>query len=106
MRALLALCLVLVSLPAFAQKRANDASFELRNDGQAPIVALFATPAGFANWGRSRLAGQPIAPGAGRMIRLPRDGNCIYDLQVVFAGGRRLTRRGTNLCHVTQLRAP
>jgi hypothetical protein len=106
MRALLALCLLLVSLPAFAQKPADDPSFRLRNDGQAPIVELFATPSGFANWGRSRLDGHPIEPGATRLIRLPRGANCVYDLEVVFAGGRKLTRRGTNLCHVTELHAP
>lgn len=106
MRSVLALCLLLVSLPAFAQKPPDDPSFKLRNDGQAPIVELFATPAGRGNWGRSRLNGNAMPPGSVRLIPLPRDGNCIYDLQVVFAGGRTLTRRGTNLCRVTELRAP
>ena len=106
MRAWLAFCLVLVSLPAFAGKPPDDPSFRLRNDGRAPIVELFATPAGRPNWGRSRLDGHPIEPGTARLIRLPRDGNCIYDLQAVFAGRRRLTRRGANLCRVTQLHVP
>jgi hypothetical protein len=106
MRALLVLCLLLVSLPAMAQKPADDPSFRLHNDGAAPITELFATPSGRANWGRSRLDGTPIEPRGERLIRLPRDGDCVYDLRVVFAGGHTLTRRGTNLCRVGELHAP
>ena len=91
---------------ALAEKPPDDPSFRLRDDGPAAIVELFATPAGRANWGRSRLDGKPIEPGQTRLIHLPRDGDCVYDLQVVFADGRKLTRRGANLCHVAELHAP
>ena len=92
-------CLALL-LPgaAFAQPAAPNPSFNLVNRGSEPIKQFFATPAGRGNWGRDRLNGVALAPSGKAAIRLPADGNCIYDLRAVFAGGRSEDKRGLNVC--------
>ncbi len=86
---------LLVPAAAMAQP---DPSFMIRNEGQKPITAFFATPAGRANWGQDRLNGRGLAVGATAAIRLRRDGNCIYDLRATFAGGQTEDRRAVNTC--------
>ena len=73
-------------------------SFNLVNRGQTAIREFFATPAGRPNWGRDRLDGKGLAPGSKAAIRLPADGNCIYDLRAAFSDGRQEDRRGLNVC--------
>ncbi len=91
---------ILLLLPgaAIAQSAAPNPSFNLVNRGSAAIKEFFATPAGRPNWGRDRLEGKGLAPGVKVAIRLPADGNCIYDLRAVFADGRAEDRRGLNTC--------
>jgi hypothetical protein len=86
-----------VALPAVAQS-SGDGSFALVNRGASPVQELYVTPAGDANWGRDRLHGQRVAPGAAFRVLLRRDGNCIFDVRAVFADGRREERRGLNTC--------
>ena len=83
-------------------KAANDPSFRLLNRADQKLTELYATPSGRANWGRNRLEA-PLAPNAAMQFRLPADGNCLYDLKVVFADGRLRERRNTNLCQMTAL---
>ena len=85
------------------QKPADDPSFRLTNESDAPITQVFATPAGRPNWGRSRLDNNTIAPHAARLFTIPRDGNCVFDLKVVFEGGRARERKEVNLCKLTDL---
>lgn len=87
-------------------KPADDPSFRLINRGQQPIAELFATPAGTGTWGRNRLDQGKLAPQEARLFRLPRGGECTYDLRVVFEGGRALERKGANLCRITDLPVP
>jgi hypothetical protein len=84
---------------ALAQPAANP-SFTLENRAGVAIKQFFATPGGRANWGRDRLDGRGLAAGAREAFRLPADGNCVYDLRVVFADGRAEDRRGLNTCQV------
>jgi hypothetical protein len=84
---------------ALAQSAPNP-SFTLDNRASIAIRQFFATPGGRANWGRDRLDGKGLAPGASLAFRLPADGNCIYDLRVVFVDGRAEDRRGLNTCQV------
>jgi hypothetical protein len=84
---------------ALAQPAANP-SFTLDNQGAVAVKELFVTPAGRANWGRDRLEGKGVAKAAKAAVRLPADGNCIYDLKAVFADGRAEERRGQNTCQV------
>ena len=88
------------------RKPADDPSFRLVNRGQQPIAELFATPSGTGTWGRNRLDQGKLAPQEARLFRLPRGGQCTYDLRVVFEGGRALERKGANLCRITDLPVP
>jgi len=87
-------------------KPADDPSFRLVNRGQQPIAELFATPAGTGSWGRNRLDQGPLAPAGAQVMRLPRGGECVYDLRVVFADRRALERKGANLCRIADLPVP
>ena len=102
-RLLPAALLVLAALPAWAQ---DNPSFNVVNRTGAPIKEVFASPAGVANWGRNRLAAAAVPPGANAPIRLPADGNCIYDVRVVYANGQSDERRGVNTCGLDNLIFP
>jgi hypothetical protein len=92
-------CLLAVLLPGAALAQpAPDPSFTLTNRGSAAMREFFATPAGRTNWGRDRLNGNELGPGAKRDFRLPADGNCVFDVRAVFADGRSEDRRGVNTC--------
>jgi hypothetical protein len=102
MRASHFLCvLAIAALPSFwsaAQAQTQNPSFNLLNHGRSAITQLYFTPAGDANWGRNRLRGGSIAPGASYAARRRIDGNCIFDIRVVFADGRIEDRRNLNTC--------
>lgn len=86
--------------PAALAQAPQNPSFNLVNRASVPIKELFFTPAGDANWGRNRLEGATIAPGASYPARRRADGNCIFDVRVVFADGRIEDRRGLDTCKV------
>lgn len=92
-------CLTLL-LPGagFAQSGLPNPSFNLVNRGSDAIKQFFATPAGRTNWGGDRLNGTGLKPGGKAAVRLPADGNCVYDLRAVFADGRNEDKRGLNVC--------
>ncbi len=85
-------------LAGVAQAQGQNPSFNLLNRGNAPIRELYVTPSGDANWGRNRLGRGPIAPGSSFAVRRHVDGNCIFDIRVVFADGRSEQRRALNTC--------
>jgi len=87
-------------------KPADDPSFRLFNRAAVPVTEVYATPAGLGNWGQNRLANEKLAPDNTRLFALPRDGNCIYDLRVVFADKRSMERKRTNLCRIAELPVP
>lgn len=100
---------VLLALPAAAllagappARAQGNPSFSLANAAARPIRDLFATPAGRTNWGQNRLAA-PLAPGASLAVRLPADGNCLYDLRVVYADNAAEERRDVNTCETKQV---
>jgi hypothetical protein len=103
MRALMSLRVLMLGLPllatgaAAAQQNPNP-SFNLVNRGTAEVREFFATSAGRSNWGRDRLQGKALAPGAKFAVRLPADGNCVYDLKAVFADGKTEERHEVNVC--------
>jgi hypothetical protein len=101
-----ALALLLCAAPAMvplvpaarAQGSAPNPSFNLVNKSPQVIKELFATPAGFDNWGRNRLDGKTIAAGASFAVRLPANGNCRYDIRVVTTDGHADDHRGVDTC--------
>lgn len=88
-----------------AQEVANP-SFYLVNRSGWVISRVFATPSGQSGWGPNRLANATIAPGGNHPIRLPADGQCQYDLRVVYANGRAEERRGLDICAFDRLDFP
>ncbi len=96
----LALALAATSGAAVAQ---GNPSFNVINKSGMPIRELFATPAGDANYGRSRLNGRAIPAGGAQVIRLPPGTNCIYDIRITYADGRNEDHRATNTCRGTDL---
>ena len=93
------LAAALLSLAAAAARAqgTQNPSFNLLNRGGSPIVELFVTPAGDARWGQNRLR-TPIPAGGRYAVRRRIDGNCIFDIRVVFADHRTLDRRNLNTC--------
>jgi hypothetical protein len=92
-------------LPATG-KAADDPSIRLFNRSARPIVEFRAVPSGGAGPGENRLADAPLPPDGSRAIALPRDGNCIFDLRVVYADGRAQERKRTNLCRIAEMPVP
>lgn len=102
LRASLFVACVALALPgaSAAQPAQPNPSFNLVNRGSGTIQQFFATPAGRSNWGRDRLDGRGLAAGGKAAIRLPADGNCVYDLRAQFADGRAEDKRELNVCNV------
>jgi len=89
--------------PAAAQ--ANP-SFYLVNRSPTAISEVYATASGVASWGDDRLGHNSIPPGQSYAIRLPADGNCVYDVRVVYANGQSDERRALNTCNVDNVSFP
>jgi hypothetical protein len=87
-------------------KAGDDPSFRLFNRAAVPVTEVYATPAGAGNWGQNRVSGGGLSPDKTQQFALPHDGNCIYDLRVVFSDKRSLERKRTNLCKVAELPVP
>jgi hypothetical protein len=95
-----------VTLDPATGKYSDDPSFKLFNRAARDITGLYATPSGLARWGQNRFADEALPPDHHRLVPLPRDGNCFYDLRVVFADKQTIEKKHTNLCAVTELPAP
>ena len=91
--------------PASAQEAPNP-SFYLVNRSAVAISRVYASPEGMPNWGTDRLGPGAIGPGRNAAIRLPTDGGCVYDIRVVYAGGRSDERRGVNTCEIDNISFP
>lgn len=87
--------------PAAAQHA--DPSFRVGNRTSEVVQEVYASPSTQPNWGQDRLGAEVIQPGADHVVRLPADGNCVYDLRFVYQGGRAEERRGLNTCDVTDV---
>ena len=90
--------------PAAAQT--PNPSFNVVNRASSVINQVYATPAGMTTWGRDRIAGHPIPPGQTGPIRLPADGNCLYDIRIIYADGQSDERRNLNTCNVDNVIFP
>jgi ADP-ribose pyrophosphatase YjhB (NUDIX family) len=84
----------------------DDPSFRLVNRGHEPVRELYAMPAGMTNWGPNRLGAEALPAGAYRIIRLPKDGNCVLDVRAVFADGAAAEKRRINTCETVDLPVP
>lgn len=89
-----------------AKAQAPNPSFNVVNRTANAINEVYATTAGTTTWGRDRIGNRPIPPGQTGPIRLPADGNCVYDVRVVYANGQSEERRGLNTCSVDNVFFP
>ncbi len=87
--------------PVAAQS--NDPSFRVVNRTPEVVQEVYASPSTQQDWGRDRLGAETVQPGASYIVRLPADGNCVYDLRFVYEGGRSEERRNLNTCNLTDV---
>jgi hypothetical protein len=100
-RALIAALFALLAVPAGAQS--NDPSFRVLNNTPNVVNEVYASPASERSWGQDRLGTEVIPPGGNHIVRLPIDGNCVYDIRIVYQGGNAEERRNVNTCNITDV---
>lgn len=91
---------------AACAQTAPNPSFNIVNRTQHTINEVYASAAGNTNWGRDRLVDKTVAPGSTFAVRLPADGNCIYDIRVVYTNGTADERRNLNTCNLDNVIFP
>ena len=107
-RVLLAALFGLLAVPAWmgpaqAQAQAPDPSFRVVNNTPNVINEVYASPSNERSWGRDRLGTEVIQPGGMHIIRLPADGNCSFDIRIVYQGGSAEERRNLDTCNMVDL---
>lgn len=88
-----------------AQNPQGNPSFNLVNNTGRTIRELYASLSTDSNWGDDRLGQDMVPTGRTYPVRLPQ-GDCIYDVRVVFDNNQAQERRRLNLCEVTNLTFP
>lgn len=94
----------ITGLAPAAMAQTGDPSFNLINRSNRVIYEAYASPSSDSNWGPDRLGQNVIPAGRNFVVRLPQ-GECIYDVRVVYdrQGGPAEERRNINLCNLTEL---
>jgi len=87
--------------PAARVPRGNP-SFWIVNNSRRTMRELYASPSSQNTWGPDRFGTGVLGGGDRFAVRLP-EGECIYDVRVVWADGRPEDRRRINLCDVIEL---
>jgi hypothetical protein len=87
--------------PAAGVPRGNP-SFWIVNNSRRTMRELYASPSSQNTWGPDRFGTGVLGGGDRFAVRLP-EGECIYDVRVVWADGRPEDRRRINLCDVVEL---
>jgi hypothetical protein len=87
--------------PVAAAPRGNP-SFWIVNASRRTMRELYASPSSQQTWGPDRFGTGVLGGGDRFAVRLP-EGECIYDVRVVWADGRPEDRRRVNLCDVIEL---
>jgi hypothetical protein len=101
-RALLA-ALLAVSATVSARAQSNDPSFRIINNTPNVVNEIYASPSTERNWGYDRLGTEIIRPGGSHIVRLPADGQCIYDIRIVYQGNTAEERRSLNTCNLVDV---
>jgi hypothetical protein len=83
-----------------ASAQSSDPSFRVVNNTPDVVNEVYASPSTEQSWGQDRLGAEVIAPDGSHIVRLPV-GECVYDVRVVYQGGRAEERRGVNTCAIT-----
>jgi hypothetical protein len=85
------------------QAQYSDPSFRVVNNTPNVVNEVYASATNERSWGQDRLGNEVIAPGASWIVRLPADGNCTFDIRIVYQGGTAEERRNVNTCAMTDL---
>ena len=89
--------------PAGGQSGAQgDPSFELVNASAGTITQIYASLSRERNWGPDRLGTDVLGAGRRFQVTLP-NGDCLWDIAVVYADDRREEKQSLNLCNLTEL---
>lgn len=72
------------------------------NAAATPIIAVAAVPTGSHTWSALSLADAPLQRGGQLGLAFHGNYRCRYDLRVVYADGRVLTRNAFNLCRASR----
>ena len=97
-RLLTAAILALLLAPAAARADAPNPSFYLVNRAGQAINQVFVSPVAASGWGRDQLGDNTLDAGNYIPIRLHADGNCMFDLRIIYQDGRNEERRSVNTC--------
>ena len=103
LRPLLAFTVLAALAPHAARADAPNPSFYLVNRSTQTINEVYASPVSARGWGVDRLGDDQIEAGANAAIRLAADGNCVFDLRVVYEDGHADERRRVNTCGVDNI---
>jgi hypothetical protein len=87
--------------PAAGVPRGNP-SFWLVNASRRTMRELYASPSSQQTWGPDRFGTGVLGGGDRFAVRLP-EGECLYDVRIVWSDGRPEDRRRINLCDVIEL---
>ncbi len=87
--------LLLLSSPALAQTQ--NPSFNLINKSAKSIKTLYVSPTSRTDTGKNWLP-TPVAAGATYAVRLPANGDCIFDIRAIFADGSHEDHPAMNIC--------
>jgi S1-C subfamily serine protease len=87
--------------PQVAPSPGNPA-FYVVNQGSAPIHNIYVTSVNVSGWGGDVLGDSVLQPGQRHRVNPPR-GECVFDVRVVWKGGRAEERRRQDLCRVTEI---
>jgi S1-C subfamily serine protease len=91
-----------VTTPPRTASSLPNPSFSLVNRSSQSILVLYVSSAGIGQWGQDKLPGI-LRPGRKEWVDLPRDGQCAFDVQVVYADNSRETKAGQDLCALEEL---
>lgn len=87
---------------AYAQTT-GDPSFALVNRSNRTINEAYVSPSRDTNWGPDRLGANTVLPSGRRFrIELPQ-GQCQWDVAVVYDDGREEAKRNLNLCSLAEV---
>ncbi len=100
------LSVILAFLLAPAAWAQDNPSFNLVNRGRLAIREIYTTSTGQNTWGQDRLQRGTVPANMNVPVRLPADGNCLYDIRVVYENGANEEQRRVNTCVVDSVSFP
>ncbi|WP_291298972.1 Tat pathway signal protein [Elioraea sp.] len=80
--------------------------FRLVNRSGRTITEVYVSSSQQQSWGPDRLGQNVLGAGQSMVVNLPRDGNCVFDLRVVYDNNTATERRQVNTCNVTEITFP